>query len=95
MPYLLLLSIIKGLDIDQTNNTAALEANEENENNANQDTNQDTAGGSANNGSNTPNTAAKQKKMFFNKKVSTQFFIGSYLKFDWSTSRIFLPLYNQ
>lgn len=62
---------MSSLDLDQANNvnTAGQDATDENEslNNANQQED-NAATTSANNGSNTPNTNAKQKKAFFNKK---------------------------
>ena len=69
---------MSSLDLEQQNNVnkeGDQDATDGNEslNNANQ--NEDTANAAtANNGSNTPNTNAKQKKAFFNKKVSIHFF---------------------
>lgn len=61
---------MSSLDLDQQNNvnTTGQDATDENEsiNNANQT--EDTTPTITNNGSNTPNTNAKQKKAFFNKK---------------------------
>ena len=80
-----LFSASKGLDTDQVNNNIATDgtnlATDDNEslnkassNNGagTQDTNAAGASAGLNNGSSTPLTSAKQRKMFFNKKVSGQ-----------------------
>jgi len=61
---------MSSLDLDQANNvnTACQDGTDENESLHNANQTEDNAGTSANNGSITPNTNAKQKKAFFNKK---------------------------
>ena len=72
----------KGLDTDQVNNNIGTDgtnlATDDNEslnrgssNNGAGTQDGNPAGSALNNGSNTPLTSAKQRKMFFNKKVSS------------------------
>lgn len=77
----------KGLDIDNANNAINQEATDDNDS---LNKNNGEGGATSANGSNTPNTAAKQKKMFFNKKVNilATIIINNKLKQKWSDINI-------